>query len=194
VSAEVLAADPDRMVAEGHALSGLHEQIVVKVPFGAAGLTATRRLSDAGIPVNMTLVFSANQALLAAAAGARYVSCFMGRLDDISVDSRAALAEIVDCLHEGGSTSQVLAASIRHPGHVVSAAALGCDVATVPAKVLRQMLSHPLTEAGIERFEADWASRPEFAEWLAALVDGSPAVTAAPPGAGAGSPTAAAAR
>jgi transaldolase len=179
VSAEVLAADPDRMVAEGRALSELHEQIVVKVPFGAAGLTATRRLSEAGIPVNMTLVFSANQALLSAAAGATYVSCFLGRLDDISVDSTAALAEIVDCLHKGGGTSQVLAASIRHPGHVVSAAALGCDVATVPAKVLRQMLAHPLTTAGIERFDADWAARPEFADWLAALVDVSPAAAVA---------------
>jgi transaldolase len=178
VSAEVLAADAAGMLAEGRALSALHEHIVVKVPFSAAGLAATRRLVDDSIAVNMTLVFSPNQALLSAAAGATYISCFMGRLDDISVDASAVLAEIIECLRAGGSTSQVLAASIRNPAHVVAAARLGCDVATVPAKVLRQMLGHPLTSAGIERFEADWATRPEFAGWLAGLVSRSP-VTAA---------------
>ena len=199
VSAEVVSRDAASMVTEGRALRTLHENVIVKVPFSAAGLEATRVLVSEGHKVNMTLVFSATQALLTAEAGASYISCFMGRLDDISVDSTAALAEIVDCLHKGGSTSQVLAASIRHPGHVVSAAALGCDVATVPAKVLRQMLSHPLTTAGIERFEADWAARPEFAEWLASLVDGSPvAGSDVSPGAGAhpaaGSPASAPAR
>ncbi len=114
----------------------------------------------------MTLVFSANQALLSAEAGATYISCFMGRLDDISVDSTAVVREIVETLRPGGYTAQVLAASIRHPEHVVTAAKLGCEVATVPAKVLRQMLDHPLTTAGIEKFTADWQSRPEFAEWL----------------------------
>lgn len=175
VSAEVVASDPDGMVAEGRALARLHEQIIVKVPFCSSGLAATRRLSDAGIAVNMTLVFSANQALLSAAAGATYISCFMGRLDDISIDSTAVLAEIIECLRRGGGPAQVLAASIRHPGHVVSAARLGCDVATVPAKVLRQMLEHPLTTAGIARFAADWSARPEFGTWLEAQLDDSPA-------------------
>jgi transaldolase len=175
VSAEVVSANPREMVAEGRALRSLHEHVVVKVPFSSAGLTATRELTRDGIPVNMTLVFSANQALLSAEAGATYVSCFMGRLDDISVDSTAVVREIVESLRPGGVTSQVLAASIRHPGHVVAAARLGCEVGTLPGKVLRQMLGHPLTTAGIERFTADWQTRPEFAEWLRGLVEGQPA-------------------
>jgi transaldolase len=176
VSAEVVASDPDGMVAEGRALAALNEHIVVKVPFSSAGLAATRVLSDGGIRVNMTLVFSANQALLAAEAGATYVSCFMGRLDDISIDSAAVVKEIVDALRPGGVTSQVLAASLRNPMHAVTAARLGCEVATVPAKVLRQMLEHPLTTAGAERFTADWQSRPEFADWLRDLVESARAV------------------
>jgi transaldolase len=174
VSAEVVSDDAAGMIAEGRALHALHEHVVVKVPFSAAGLEATCRLSDDGIPVNMTLVFSPTQALLTAEAGATYVSCFMGRLDDISVDSAEVVRGIVDCLRPAGGRAQVLAASIRHPEHVVTAARLGCEVATVPGKVLRQMLDHPLTTAGIEKFSADWRSRPEFAEWLAGLVAGEP--------------------
>ena len=173
-SAEVVASEPAGMVAEGRALAGLHPHVVVKVPFGAAGLTATRELTSDGIPVNMTLVFSAAQALLAAEAGATYVSCFMGRLDDISVDSGAVVREIVEALR--GHQAQVLAASLRHPMHAVAAATLGCPVATVPGKVLRQMLDHPLTTTGIERFTADWQARPEFGDWLRGLVEGEPAV------------------
>ena len=175
VSAEVMADDPDGMVEEGRALAGLHEHVVVKVPFSRAGLAATRRLTAGGHRVNMTLVFSANQALLAAEAGATYISCFMGRLDDISVDSTAVVEEIVAALRPGGVTSQVLAASLRHPMHVVTAARLGCEVATAPGKVLKQMLGHPLTEAGIERFSSDWRARPEFGEWLQGLVESSKA-------------------
>ena len=171
VSAEVVSRDPAEMVAEGRALRSLHEHVVVKVPFSAAGLAATRALAADGIPVNMTLVFSANQALLTAEAGATYASCFMGRLDDISVDSAAVVEEIVAALRPGGVTTQVLAASIRHPEHVVTAARLRCEVATLPAKVLRQMLEHPLTTAGIAKFEEDWRSKPEFAEWLGGLVE-----------------------
>jgi transaldolase len=171
VSAEVVSADAEGMVAEGRALAGLHRHIVVKVPFSAAGLAATRDLTSEGIRVNMTLVFSASQAVLAAEAGATYVSCFMGRVDDISVDSTAVLAEIVETLR--GSEAQVLAASLRHPMHTVIAAKLGCEVATIPGKVLRQMLQHPLTTSGIERFEADWQSRPEFSDWLGGLVAGA---------------------
>jgi transaldolase len=163
------------MIDEGRALAGLHEHVVVKVPFSSEGLRATRALSDEGIRVNMTLVFSANQALLTAQAGATYASCFMGRLDDISIDSSAVVAEIVDALRPGGTTTEVLAASLRHPEHVVTAARLGCEVATVPAKVFRQMLDHPLTETGRERFKSDWQSRPEFGEWLRELVSKQPA-------------------
>ncbi|MDX6696936.1 MAG: transaldolase [Solirubrobacteraceae bacterium] len=170
-SAEVVSDDPQRMVAEGRALRTLHEHVVVKVPFGAAGLQATRVLADDGIPVNMTLVFSPTQAILSAEAGATYVSCFMGRLDDISVDSAEVVASIVAALRPAGGAVQVLAASIRHPEHVVTAATLGCEVATLPAKVLKQMLNHPLTTEGIEKFTADWQSRPEFAQWLSGLVD-----------------------
>jgi transaldolase len=172
-SAEVVATEPEEMIAEGRALAGLHQHVVVKVPFSEAGLTATRELTSEGIPVNMTLVFSAAQALLTAEAGARYVSCFMGRVDDISVDSTAVLGEIVDALRLGETEAQVLAASLRNPRHAVIAAKLGCQVATVPGKVLRQMLVHPLTEKGIERFASDWESRPEFGEWLHGLVDSS---------------------
>jgi transaldolase len=169
-SAEVVATDAREMVAEGRALAGLHQHVVVKVPFSEAGLTATRELTSEGIPVNMTLVFSAPQALLSAEAGATYVSCFMGRVDDISVDSSAVVAEIVAALEPGDTGAQVLAASIRNPMHVVTAATLGCPVATLPAKVLRQMLEHPLTAKGIEKFASDWQSRPEFGDWLRGLV------------------------
>jgi transaldolase len=170
-SAEVVSTEAAGMVAEGRALHELHEHVVVKTPFSIAGLAACKELASDGIPVNMTLVFSANQALLAAEAGATYISCFMGRLDDISVDSTEVVREIVEALRAGRVASQVLAASLRHPGHVVTAARLGCEVATTPAKVLRQMLDHPLTTAGIERFAADWQTRPEFADWLRGLVD-----------------------
>ena len=171
-SAEVVSEDAEGMVSEGRALARLDPHVVVKVPFSQAGLGATRELTSEGIPVNMTLVFAAGQALLAAEAGATYVSCFMGRLDDISVDSTAVVREIVEALR--GVEAQVLAASLRHPMHAVTAATLGCEVATVPGKVLRQMLGHPLTEKGIERFAADWQSRPEFGDWLRDLVGSSP--------------------
>jgi transaldolase len=177
VSAEVVSQEPDGMIAEGRALRELHEHVTVKIPFSNEGLAATHALTADGIPVNMTLVFSANQALLAAGSGATYVSCFMGRLDDISIDSGQVVGEIVECFRAGGVTSQVIAASIRHPEHVVTAARLGCEIATVPAKVLRAMLDHPLTTSGAERFRADWQSRPEFAEWLRALVESRAAAT-----------------
>jgi transaldolase len=168
-SAEVVSQDVQGMLDEARALHDLHEHIVVKVPFNKEGLEVTRALTGEGIPVNMTLVFSPTQALLAAAAGATYVSCFMGRLDDISIDSTVVLGEIAETLHRGGMTSEIIAASIRHPEHVVAAAGIGCEIATVPAKVLHQMLNHPLTDAGAERFRADWQSRPEFGEWLSDL-------------------------
>jgi transaldolase len=171
VSAEVVSTDVQGMIDEGQALRELHEHVTVKVPFNQEGLAATKALTDDGVPVNMTLVFSPTQALLAAAAGATYVSCFMGRLDDISIDSAVVVEEIAESLRAGGMTSEIIAASIRHPEHVVTAARLGCEIATVPAKVLRQMLNHPLTEAGGEKFRADWESRPEFVEWLRGLTE-----------------------
>ncbi len=171
VSAEVVAIDTAGMLREGRDLAKIDEHIVVKVPFTRDGVRACGTLSDEGLRVNVTLVFSAGQALLAAEAGATFVSCFMGRLDDISVDSTAVVREIVETLRPGGYTAQVLAASIRHPEHVVTAARLGCEVATLPSKVLRQMLEHPLTAAGIEKFSADWQSRPEFAAWLRGLTE-----------------------
>jgi transaldolase len=169
VSAEVVSQDVQGMVDEGRALRELHRHVTVKVPFCEEGLAAARALSGDGIPVNMTLVFSPTQALLAASAGATYVSCFMGRLDDISVDSTAVLEEIAGVLRAGGMTSEIIAASVRHPEHVVAAARIGCEIATVPAKVLRQMLNHPLTVAGAEKFRQDWQSRPEFGQWLSEL-------------------------
>ena len=174
VSAEVVSDNARDMVAEGRALAGLDDRVVVKVPFSAEGLAATRELSSSGIPVNETLVFSAAQALLTVEAGATYVSCFMGRLDDISVNSEEVVAEIVEALGPARD-AQVLAASMRNPIHVVTAARLGCEVATVPGKVLKAMLAHPLTESGIARFADDWKSRPEFGQWLRGLVDESAA-------------------
>jgi transaldolase len=169
VSAEVVSQDVQGMVDEGRALRELHRHVTVKVPFCEEGLAAAGALTGDGIPVNMTLVFSPTQALLAASAGATYVSCFMGRLDDISVDSTVVLEEIADALRAGGMTTEIIAASVRHPEHVVAAARIGCEIATVPAKVLRQMLNHPLTTAGAEKFRQDWQSRPEFGEWLGEL-------------------------
>lgn len=169
VSAEVVSQEVQGMIDEGRALRDLHRHVTVKIPFCSEGLAAAKALTAEGIPVNMTLVFSPNQALLAAAAGATYVSCFMGRLDDISVDAATVLEEIAGTLRAGGMTSEIIAASIRHPEHVVAAARIGCEIATVPAKVLRQMLNHPLTDAGAERFREDWQSRPEFGEWLGEL-------------------------
>ena len=171
VSAEVVSEEADRMIEEGYALRELHENITVKVPFNDQGLIATSKLTSEGIPVNMTLVFSPTQALLAAASGATYVSCFMGRLDDISVDSTSVVGEIADTLHTGGMTAEIIAASIRHPEHIVTAARLGCEIATTPGKVLKQMLEHPLTTSGAQKFREDWDTRPEFGEWLRGLTE-----------------------
>lgn len=169
-SAEVVSDDADGMVSEGIALAGIDPRVVVKVPFSAAGLEATSRLHALGHKVNMTLVFSAPQAILAAEAGATYISAFLGRLDDIGIDSAESLREIVEAVAINSTGAQVLAASIRNPIHATVSATLGADVATVPGKVLRQMLNHPLTESGIATFTKDWQTRPEFAEWLKGLV------------------------
>jgi transaldolase len=157
VSAEAVSDNLRQLVAQGRDLAAIHHHVVVKLPFGPAGLAATRELAEDAIRVNMTLVFSAAQALLSAGAGTTYVSCFIGRLDDIGQDAGAALAEVISTLRSAESRPQVLAASIRSARHAVEAAKLGADVATIPAAVLRQMTTQPLS-AGIERFTRDWAA------------------------------------
>lgn len=156
VSAEVLADDAEDMVPEAEKLAAIHENIVVKVPMTAEGLRAAGELAGRKIKTNVTLVFSANQALLAARAGATYVSPFVGRLDDIGHDSEAILADIVDVFAVNDFSTKVIAASIRHPLHVTQAALIGCDIATIPPGVFRKMLKHPLTDIGIRKFKEDW--------------------------------------
>ncbi|HHY60480.1 MAG TPA: fructose-6-phosphate aldolase [Clostridia bacterium] len=156
ISAEVVSTRAEEMVPEGEALAAIHPNIVIKVPMTAEGLKAVRRFSQKNIKTNVTLVFSANQALLAALAGATYVSPFVGRLDDVSHDGLALIGDIVQIYAQHGFTTEIIAASIRHPLHVAQAALLGADIATVPYKVLEQMIKHPLTDIGIARFLADW--------------------------------------
>ena len=158
VSAEVTAVDADGMVSEGRKLADIATNIAVKVPLTRDGLTACRALRQGGIMVNVTLCFSTAQAILAAKAGATFVSPFIGRLDDISVSGMALIAEIVEVYDQYDDfETEVLVASIRHPLHVVEAARLGADVATLPPKILHQMFHHPLTEKGLAAFLDDWA-------------------------------------
>lgn len=156
VSAEVISTDAEGMIREAHELARLSGYVVIKVPMTPEGLAATRVLADEGIPVNVTLVFSPTQALLAARAGARYVSPFVGRVDDISWDGIALIEKISEIFQIHDLPTKIIAASIRHPRHVVDAALAGADIATVPYKVMKQMVEHPLTDKGIERFLADW--------------------------------------
>ncbi|MCL6635468.1 MAG: fructose-6-phosphate aldolase [Peptococcaceae bacterium] len=160
ISAEAISEDAEGMVAEGVELSAIHPNVVIKIPMTAEGLKATRILSQKGIRTNVTLVFSANQALLAARAGATYVSPFVGRLDDVSQDGLALIREIMEIFDRHGLQAKVIAASIRHPVHVTAAARAGAHIATVPYSVLRQMIRHPLTDAGIKKFLADWEKVP----------------------------------
>ncbi len=157
VSAEVLTLDYESMVKEARKLAAVAPNVVIKIPVTFEGLRAVRSLAAEGIATNMTLVFSVNQALLAARAGAAFVSPFLGRLDDIGSCGVALVGEIVTVYRLHGLETSVIAASIRHPEHVTAVALEGCPIATVPFKVLRQMISHPLTDAGIERFLADWS-------------------------------------
>ena len=157
VSAEVIAADAEGMIEEARELAAIAANVVVKIPLTAEGLQAVHVLAEEGIQSNVTLVFSANQALLAAQAGAAYVSPFAGRLDDIGYDGIALVRQIVDIFELHGILTEVIAASIRHPLHVTQAAEAGAHIATVPYKVLRQMIDHPLTASGIAKFMADWA-------------------------------------
>jgi transaldolase len=156
VSAEVVATDYEGMVREGRELAAIDEHIVVKVPFGRAGVRACRTLTNEGTRVNVTLVFSATQALLAAKVGASYVSPFVGRLDDIATAGMELVEDIVQIFENFAFSTEVLVASVRHPIHVVQAARLGAGVCTCPAAVIEQMFKHPLTDIGLEKFLKDW--------------------------------------
>lgn len=156
VSAEVVALEKDDMIAEGRRLAALHDNIVVKLPLIEEGLRACRALSAEGIRTNVTLCFSAPQALMAAKAGATFVSPFVGRLDDISAEGMGLIAQIRQVYDNYGLETEILAASIRHPMHMVESMLQGADCATLPSKVLYQLLKHPLTDRGLEAFLADW--------------------------------------
>jgi transaldolase len=156
VSAEVVAEDVEGMLREGRAFSKLAPNIVVKVPMSETGLEAISRFAEEGIKTNCTLIFTANQGLLAAKAGASLLSPFVGRLDDINQDGMEVIRELVGIVELHDLDSEVLAASIRHPRHVTDSALAGAHVATLPFKVLRQMVHHPLTDRGIELFREDW--------------------------------------
>ncbi|NTW64336.1 MAG: transaldolase family protein, partial [Chlorobiaceae bacterium] len=157
VSAEVTTLAAEEMIAEGEALAAIHENVVVKCPLTIDGLKAIRHFSEKGIRTNATLVFSPNQALLAAKAGASYVSPFVGRLDDISTDGMALVEQIVTIYDNYGYMTEVIVASVRNPGHVVESAMMGADIATIPFSVIRQLANHPLTDAGLKKFMEDAA-------------------------------------
>lgn len=159
VSGEVIALDAEGMIKEGLELSAIAPNITVKLPMTPAGLTACRYFANKGIKTNVTLIFSANQALLAARAGATYVSPFIGRLDDIGQDGAALIEEIATIFALHNIDTQIIAASIRHPQHIQAAALAGAHIATTPFHVLEQLFKHPLTDKGIDAFLADWEKR-----------------------------------
>jgi transaldolase len=156
VSAECVSLRADEIVVEARALARIAPNIAVKIPVGLEGLKATKTLHAEGVAVNMTLVFSAGQALLAAKAGARFVSPFIGRLDDIAEDGMALIEEIVQIYENYRFETEVIVASVRHPRHVIEAARIGADIATVPFGIMEKLIRHPLTDIGVERFLADW--------------------------------------
>jgi len=156
ISAEVVSTDKDGILKEARELSAIHKNIVVKIPMIPEGMKALKILSAEGINVNVTLCFSPTQALIAAKAGATYISPFVGRLDDISHEGMQLVEQILTIYRNYGYPTQVLVASVRHPLHVVEAALLGADVATIPFKTIKQIFHHPLTDIGLEKFLADW--------------------------------------
>lgn len=156
ISGEVIALDAEGMIREGREIAKIHKNMVVKIPITEEGLKAVKVLSKEGIKTNVTLIFSAGQALLAAKAGATFVSPFLGRLDDISSDSMDLINSIVNIFGIHGIETEIIAASIRSPKHVVDAAEAGAHIGTIPYTVLKQLVKHPLTDAGIERFMKDW--------------------------------------
>jgi transaldolase len=155
VSAEVTCLDAREMIVEGEELADIHENVVIKCPLTLEGLKAIRHFSDHGIRTNATLVFSPNQALLAAKAGANFVSPFVGRLDDISTEGMALVEQIVHIYDNYGYPTEVIVASVRHPQHVVESAMLGADIATIPFSVIKQLANHPLTDIGLKKFMED---------------------------------------
>ena len=156
ISAEVISLDTEGMLKEARRLAGIHENIVVKVPMTIDGIKATRRLSEEGIKTNVTLIFSPLQALMAAKAGATYVSPFVGRLDDISHDGLLLVEQILEIYSNYAYDTEIIVASVRNPLHVLDAALMGADIATIPFKVLSKFASHPLTDKGIKAFLDDW--------------------------------------
>ena len=165
VSIETSSDDPDTLVAQGRDIMQIADNAVVKIALTPNGLAATRRLSDEGIKVNVTLCFSAAQAILAAEAGAYIISPFLGRLDDVATDGLRLLSDICEIYAAQGYATQVLAASLRHPVHVVEAARMGSDIATMPFKVFESLVKHPLTDSGFKRFTEDWeAAKPHLGE------------------------------
>ncbi len=159
ISAEVVSTDFNGIMKEGRELAKIHDNIVVKVPLIKEGLKAVKALKAEGIRTNVTLCFSANQALLAAKAGAYFISPFVGRLDDISHNGMEIVGQIVTIYHNYGYDTQVLVASVRHPLHVIEAAMMGADICTMPFKVIEQLIKHPLTDIGLEKFLSDWKSK-----------------------------------
>ncbi|MGI9534789.1 MAG: fructose-6-phosphate aldolase [Thermodesulfobacteriota bacterium] len=159
VSAEVINTEFDKMIKEAEVLADIHKHIVVKMPLTEDGIRATKHMSDKGINVNVTLVFTTSQALLAAKAGAKYVSPFIGRLDDVSVSGMELIEDIVTIFNNYDFDTEILVASIRHPMHIAESALLGADVATMPYKVFKQLYKHPLTDIGLERFLSDWGKK-----------------------------------
>ncbi len=158
ISAEVVSLDCEGMLKEAEELAKIHKNIVIKLPMTKEGLKACKKLTEKGIKTNVTLIFSASQALMAAKAGATYVSPFLGRLDDISSDGMILINDIVDIFMNYDIETEIICASVRHPIHLVECAKAGADIATIPFKVFNQMLNHPLTDIGIERFLKDWES------------------------------------
>jgi transaldolase len=156
VSAEVISTTKDEMLKEARELASLHSNIVVKIPLIKEGLKAVKQLTSEGINTNVTLCFSPTQALLAAKAGATYISPFIGRLDDISTSGMDLINQVVTIYRNYGYETEVLVASVRHPLHVVEAAMIGADICTMPFKVIDQLIKHPLTDIGLEKFLADW--------------------------------------
>lgn len=156
ISGEVNSDDAEGMIKEGREIAAIHPNMVVKIPMTAEGLKAVKVLTKEGIKTNVTLIFSATQALLAARAGATYVSPFVGRLDDIGQDGLSLIEEIVDIFNVNAIETEIIVASVRNPIHVAQAARMGADIATVPYKVITQMTKHPLTDKGIENFLKDW--------------------------------------
>nr|WP_242952653.1 fructose-6-phosphate aldolase [Clostridium beijerinckii] len=158
ISGEVVSEDAEGMIKEGREIAAIHKNMIVKIPMTAEGLKATKVLASEGIKTNVTLIFSATQALLAANAGATYVSPFLGRVDDISMIGMDLVRDIAEIFAVHGIETEIIAASVRNPIHVIEAAKAGADISTVPYSLVMQMLKHPLTDQGLERFKADWAA------------------------------------